>query len=70
MRKMLNEWGIYIRSGLIPESFLSSRIDAYDAFKFLDASQMKVEYDLKDVRMFTRGMIANHFLYILLAAHH
>ena len=31
---------------------------------------MKVEYDLKDVRMFTREMIANHFLYILLAAHH
>jgi len=29
-----------------------------------------VEYDLKDVRMFTKWMIANHFLYILLAAHH
>jgi len=61
--------GIHGRSGLMPKSSVNSHIGVHEASNLLDADQMKVEYDLKNVRMFTRGMITNPFLYILLTAH-
>jgi len=60
---------MYVRSGLMLKSSMCSHMGVPDAFNLLDADQMKMEYDLKDVRMFTRGMIINPFIYIQLAAH-